>query len=51
MLKMCNRAVSRAVQGEGEEKRVSMGEKNHCQTAGEMDFSHVLHPSIPPGKG
>lgn len=27
MLKMCNRAVSRAVQGEGEEKRVSMGEK------------------------
>lgn len=50
MFKMCNRAVSRAVQGEGEEKRVSTGEKKHCQAAGEMDSSHVLHPSVPPEK-
>lgn len=51
MLKMCNRAVSRAVQGEGKEKRVSMGERNIVRVQGRwipaMSCIQVFHQRKP----
>lgn len=51
MLKMCNRAGSRAVQGEGEEKRVSMGGKTLSELQGRwipaMSCIQVFHQRKP----